>query len=607
MQLIAMLGSSTGFAQEIAQLGPESQLGDAFADVVRLAERVPLQDFSARHFVAEQGGKLAPSLEIPIEDQGDEDDASAVLEVLLSKDEPIISAYPEAAVQVSLAPAPKLGDAKMDRIENPSIGRSMSDLIEIPVGLTPRLDPVDEAVGEADSGGPLAPVLERKFVPDQSFLPKVAPIVTPTPFEQALTRVPRVLPEPNGGLVEAQRAVPMGLPEAGEPIPTPMGDAQTVKQRDSGMGRPFEILSTPSSTMNPDKERDIPPILSKQPTPVVSSAGPSSRVVQVVPVEPFVPLDEVVAAPPPVSGPGIDGQKLALDSQGKSRVVANRTVDFGKTTNVNQEAKQDAVSLVALPAHPESGPPQMPNPLGSVSVIPVSSDFLIAGPSDSMPPRRVFEKLDILRSNTAAPDVRGSAKQGLISEPRVSFVLNDESRYFPSEEPQVVESSSMNSAPTEGRNEGIRAATTLFRPTEIAREILFQIRASAPTDPFQTVEIQLNPEELGKVRISLAAQDSGGVVSILVERPETLELMRRNIDQLLKEFRGAGWSEIEFSLTQQGFGQNSNDSDTRDGAHARHDGREETVGAGETSPYPPATRQTQAPTAHSIVRLDLRI
>ncbi|MGP9803525.1 flagellar hook-length control protein FliK [Paracoccus sp. NSM] len=52
-------------------------------------------------------------------------------------------------------------------------------------------------------------------------------------------------------------------------------------------------------------------------------------------------------------------------------------------------------------------------------------------------------------------------------------------------------------------------------------------------------EIALSPEELGRVQISVLGQDKPLIV-IMAERPETLELLRRNADLLGTELREAG-------------------------------------------------------------------
>jgi Flagellar hook-length control protein FliK len=62
------------------------------------------------------------------------------------------------------------------------------------------------------------------------------------------------------------------------------------------------------------------------------------------------------------------------------------------------------------------------------------------------------------------------------------------------------------------------------------------------------IEIALNPEELGRVRMALSKTESGVMVQIFAERPETIELMRRHIDQLAQEFRRLGYDDVGFEF-----------------------------------------------------------
>ena len=68
----------------------------------------------------------------------------------------------------------------------------------------------------------------------------------------------------------------------------------------------------------------------------------------------------------------------------------------------------------------------------------------------------------------------------------------------------------------------------------------------------KTTEISLNPEELGRVRLSLTAADGGITLNIVAERPETQDLMRRHIDQLTQQFRELGYGTISFSFGKNG-------------------------------------------------------
>ena len=49
----------------------------------------------------------------------------------------------------------------------------------------------------------------------------------------------------------------------------------------------------------------------------------------------------------------------------------------------------------------------------------------------------------------------------------------------------------------------------------------------------------------------LSAADAAVTVTILAERPETLDLMRRNIDQLTRDFQQMGYDSITFSFGER--------------------------------------------------------
>ena len=91
-------------------------------------------------------------------------------------------------------------------------------------------------------------------------------------------------------------------------------------------------------------------------------------------------------------------------------------------------------------------------------------------------------------------------------------------------------------------------ATLLARadtPAMIAR----QLAGAIPPGFDRPVELSLNPEELGRVRMTIASGEAGVSVSIIAERPETLDLMRRHIDQLHREFQSLGYDKTAFSFS----------------------------------------------------------
>lgn len=85
-------------------------------------------------------------------------------------------------------------------------------------------------------------------------------------------------------------------------------------------------------------------------------------------------------------------------------------------------------------------------------------------------------------------------------------------------------------------------------PMELARSLAQQVSTALAAQPDRPVELLLSPEELGKVRLTLNSSESGITVSVLTERPETLDLMRRHIDLLARDFRDLGYSSIAFNF-----------------------------------------------------------
>lgn len=97
-------------------------------------------------------------------------------------------------------------------------------------------------------------------------------------------------------------------------------------------------------------------------------------------------------------------------------------------------------------------------------------------------------------------------------------------------------------------------------PVTIAqqRAVVVQV-AQAVNGAEGSVEISLDPAELGKVRLTLRASETGMNVQVVAERPHTIDLLRRNIGQLEAEFRELGFSDIGFDFSQQNNGSASSD------------------------------------------------
>lgn len=133
-----------------------------------------------------------------------------------------------------------------------------------------------------------------------------------------------------------------------------------------------------------------------------------------------------------------------------------------------------------------------------------------------------------------------------------SFGMPDDARPAPTEA----------SAPSSGAIPAVRAeGVDRSAPPPVASQIRRAVQSALPA-PVVThsldvasgqvtdrqIELRLDPAELGAVSIVLQGNEDTLVVRITAERPDTLDLMRRNSDQLLAELRAAGIGDAQMSF-----------------------------------------------------------
>ena len=134
------------------------------------------------------------------------------------------------------------------------------------------------------------------------------------------------------------------------------------------------------------------------------------------------------------------------------------------------------------------------------------------------------------------------------AKPAIAPILRGEinaSLELPGAAPSDVEGFS----PLDGISRSVSSSHSVFSRTDTPMLIGRQLVEAVHRMPERPVELALNPEELGRVKMSISASDGGITVSLLAERPETLDLMRRHIDQLAREFQALGYASINFAFT----------------------------------------------------------
>jgi len=103
------------------------------------------------------------------------------------------------------------------------------------------------------------------------------------------------------------------------------------------------------------------------------------------------------------------------------------------------------------------------------------------------------------------------------------------------------------------------AMTSAHRP--LSQSIAHQLALNISHQPGREVEITLSPDELGKVRMTVSAADGALTLSLTADRGDTLDLLRRHIDQLAQDFRDLGFDRLNFSFSQ---GRNDTAPDAKD-------------------------------------------
>ena len=121
------------------------------------------------------------------------------------------------------------------------------------------------------------------------------------------------------------------------------------------------------------------------------------------------------------------------------------------------------------------------------------------------------------------------------------------------------------------------APTTQVNLPQMAYEIVRNVQQG--TNHFQ---IKLDPADLGRVDVKLAIDSTGAVnARLTVERPETLDLLRRDQSQLGQALTQAGLdtskTNLQFSLSQNPFTRQDNGSANSGGSYTSSDGEDDTA------------------------------
>lgn len=91
-----------------------------------------------------------------------------------------------------------------------------------------------------------------------------------------------------------------------------------------------------------------------------------------------------------------------------------------------------------------------------------------------------------------------------------------------------------------------------------------QIVQAIRLTPEGSVDVSLMPEDLGRVRLIMQSSEAGLQITVQSERQDTLDLLRKNVDQLRQEMGEAGFDDVSFSFGDQ-TGRESQETDEPEG------------------------------------------
>lgn len=130
------------------------------------------------------------------------------------------------------------------------------------------------------------------------------------------------------------------------------------------------------------------------------------------------------------------------------------------------------------------------------------------------------------------------------------------------------------------------------RGAATATSVTAQVAAAVLRNSGDSFEIRLVPVELGKVSMTLSMVDDVMVAHVNAERPEVLDMLRRNGDLLARELGENGYEQVNVEFAERGFAQKENSFD------------DDVASLIETDEHPDAATALQS---HTVINLSGRL
>jgi flagellar hook-length control protein FliK len=115
---------------------------------------------------------------------------------------------------------------------------------------------------------------------------------------------------------------------------------------------------------------------------------------------------------------------------------------------------------------------------------------------------------------------------------------------------------------------GVPAPAQPQAPAIAPQAVAGQVAVAISRASDESVELRLDPPELGRVQIHLSRHDGALQAMVLADRPETQDLLRRHAEVLARELGDAGYDSVSLDFAGGGAEPRPGESGARDWAQA---------------------------------------
>ena len=469
-----------------------------------------------------------------------------------------------------------------------------------------------EALEQAEVPVPESPTQGQPLEPEP---PEIEGAVIPFPSEPVKTADPKGV-ELSALVVDDDNIPNQPMPEKSVVQPLSVGAISAVPV----FAPPHDGLETqpPAQLATAPNPADPRPAILPKTAPIVPVDRPSKDLPQAM------PKPELATGQTPPQSPAQTEMPRAQDAQTQpSRqdlaptlppLAATQKQITGHETapavqaNLAKQQPAKAERQVETPSSPkaaptQSGPPVVTPLTGQSSTMletyarPAATSAAPLAPAIAQDPRALKDFDTPMRDAPLRPTATvsplhagGPAGHQRIQAPLTIQPMTVKDLTEP--EPLAALSALQPSSPLSPTSPSIAQPVTPAQTSYAVHQITAQITAELGAKSGRDIEVRLDPEELGRVRITVHPREAGLFIALAVERPETLDLLRKNADELMSNLQEFDLSGATLEFSQEG---DSPSSDTQ------HNGLEEAPLQFSATPHP----ASGPPAADG--RLDLRL